>query len=268
MASKSAYATDHSESVLASHRWRTLKNSAEYVIPYLKPGLKVLDVGCGPGSITVDFARYIPDGAITGIEVEASPLEEGRKLADTEGIKNVQFEVGDAQNLAYEDNTFDLVHSHQVLQHLPDPVKALSEMRRVVKPGGIVAARTSSISSIYPESEGLKMFENILLRVSRDKGGNPHPGNHIHVWARQAGFDMNRITRSAGAWCFSTPEERAYWGGNNANRIQYSGFAKNALEGGYATKEQLAQIAAAWRDWMEEDDGWLGYLHGEIICRK
>jgi ubiquinone/menaquinone biosynthesis C-methylase UbiE len=269
MAAKNVYATDHAESVLSTHRWRRLDNSASYVVPYLKPGLKVLDVGCGPGSLTVDIAKHVsPDGNVIGIENQPGPLAEGRRLADAEGVNNVTLELGDAHNLAYEDETFDLVHAHQVLQHITNPVKALSEMRRVVKTGGIVACRESATATWYPDIEALMFQHELARRLSKDRGGNPHPGNHIHVWAREAGFSLDQIKRSAGTWCFSTPEERVYWGGTMAARAESSGFASNAIEGGYVTAVQLTTVATAWREWTDNEDAWFGFLHGEIICRK
>lgn len=268
MASKNVYATDHAESVLSTHRWRTLANSAAYVLPYLKPGLKILDVGCGPGSITVDLAKRVPDGQVIGVETEAGPLQEAQRFADAESATNVRFETGDILELKYEDETFDIVHVHQVLQHVGDPVKALMEMRRVVKVGGIVACRESAVATWYPESEGLTRANELMRRTATAKGGNPHPGNHIHVWAGQAGFAREQIACSTGSWCFRTPEERAYWGGGFARRMESSGFAKNAVDGGLATPEELADMAEAWRAWVREDDGWFSYLHGQIICQR
>jgi ubiquinone/menaquinone biosynthesis C-methylase UbiE len=146
MASKSAYTTDHAESVLSTHRWRTLSNSAQFILPHLKPGMKVLDVGCGPGSLTVDIAKHIqPGGHVTGIENVPDPLQEARKLAEQEGV-DVTFEVADAMHMPYADDQFDLVFAHQVLQHVAQPVKMLKEMRRVARAGsGIVACRESTV---------------------------------------------------------------------------------------------------------------------------
>ncbi|KAK3703247.1 hypothetical protein LTR37_014587 [Vermiconidia calcicola] len=223
---------------------------------------------CGPGSITVDLAKRVPNGHVTGIETESDPLKEGQRLADHEGVKNVTFEVGDAHKLSYEDNKFDMVHAHQVLQHVGDPVKVLTEMRRVVKPGGIVACRESAVPAWYPESKGIEMADELFRRMSRDRGGNPHPGSHIHMWAQQAGFERSQITCTTGSWCFSSPDERAYWGGSNAARAESSGLAKTAVGKGYATADDLTKMVNAWHDFVRDDNAWYAILHGEIICRK
>lgn len=261
----SIYTTDHASSVLQTHKWRTVANSAAYLIPYLKPGMTILDVGCGPGSISIDLARLVPDGHVTGIDV-ADPLIEARASASAVGITNVEFKVGDIHALDFPDASFDVVHAHQVLQHIVDPVQALREMRRVAKPGGIVAARESAAMTWSPESAGITAWRDLTERVSRAKGGNPHPGSGIHRWAREAGFEKSQITCSTGSWCFTSDEERAYWGGSMAERALSSGFAKVAVDGGYATMEELKDIAKAWLDFVDDDYAWFGLLHGEIVC--
>src|SRR2546429_784536 len=135
------YTHGHHESVLRSHRWRTAENSAAYLLAHLRPGMALLDVGCGPGTITVDLAARIAPGRVTAVEVSADALELARAEAERRGRSNIEFVVSDVHALDLPDDTFDVVHAHQVLQHVADPVAALREMRRVTRPGGIVAAR-------------------------------------------------------------------------------------------------------------------------------
>ncbi|KAF5014446.1 hypothetical protein F66182_14572, partial [Fusarium sp. NRRL 66182] len=126
-----AYTNDHSDSVIRTHSWRDATNSASYLLPHLQPHMSILDVGCGPGSITIDLARKVPLGQVIGIEYVSDPLDGARSLATTEGVSNVSFQIGDIHNLPFPENTFDVVHAHQVLQHIADPVQAFKEMRRV-----------------------------------------------------------------------------------------------------------------------------------------
>jgi ubiquinone/menaquinone biosynthesis C-methylase UbiE len=262
------YTTDHSASVLHTHGWRTATNSASYLIPHIKPDMAILDVGCGPGSITVDLARLVPQGHVTGVEYIADPLEHARSLASAQGITNISFQTGDIHSLDFPDNTFDIVHAHQVLQHVADPVRALSEMRRVAKPGGLVACRESASMTWYPPSEGIEAWWKLSRRVSHARGGNPEPGSYLHVWAEKAGFDKNKIAKSVGSWCFSSPEERAYWGGSMAGRASSSGFVKAAIEEGFATREEIDQMVEGWKVFVKDESGWYALLHGEIICTK
>ncbi|OGE56259.1 hypothetical protein PENARI_c003G11259 [Penicillium arizonense] len=139
------YTTDHSKSVLQTHSWRTAQNSAPHLIPHIQPTHKILDVGCGPGSISVSLAKLVPGGSVTGVEYVSDPLSGARALAQAEGVTNITFQEGDIHALPFEDGSFDIVHAHQVLQHIADPVLALREMRRVVKRGGIVSCRESAV---------------------------------------------------------------------------------------------------------------------------
>lgn len=262
------YTTDHSDSVLRTHGWRTATNSSAYLIPHLRPGMTVLDIGCGPGSITVDLARLVAPGQVTGVEYVPDPLEQARSLASSQGVTNVLFEVGDIHSLPFADDSFDVVHAHQVLQHIADPVQALREMRRVAKPGGLIACRESASMTWYPESEGIEAWYRLTERMGSAKGGNPHPGRYIHVWAEKAGFSRKQIKTSAGSWCFSSDEEREYWGGSIEERTRSSGFATMAVKDGFATIEELEQISKAWRKFRDDSDAWFGLLHGEIICYK
>ncbi|KAK3816545.1 MAG: hypothetical protein J3Q66DRAFT_370083 [Benniella sp.] len=118
--------------------------------------------------------------------------------------------------------------SHQVLRYVSDPIQALQELRRVVKPGGIVAVRESAETSWCPESPGLEAFWDQLSAIVRLKGGNPHPGKRLHVWAEEAGFERSEITCSADTWCFSTSEKREYWGESMDAVFSASAFASNA----------------------------------------
>src|SRR5271170_6662076 len=132
------YTHGHHESVLRSHTWRTAQNSASYLLPHIKPDMRILDVGCGPGTITADFAALVPQGQVIGLEYAPEVLKQAREFIDERELTNVQFAVGDIHALEYPNDSFDVVHAHQVLQHIPDPVQALKEMKRVTKPGGIV----------------------------------------------------------------------------------------------------------------------------------
>jgi ubiquinone/menaquinone biosynthesis C-methylase UbiE len=261
------YTHGHHESVLRSHRWRTATNSAGYLLPALRPGVDVLDVGCGPGTITADLAARVAPGRVTAVEVTPDALELARAQAAALGQHNIDFVVADAHDLHFADHTFDVVHAHQVLQHLADPVAALREMRRVARPGGIVAARDSDYAAFtwFPVVPELDEWLTLYQRVARANGGEPDAGRRLLSWARAAGF--TDVTASASTWCFATDQDRAWWGGMWADRILQSDMARQALDSGAATEDDLGRISAAWRRWASEPDGWFAILHGEILCR-
>ncbi|MEU2561234.1 methyltransferase domain-containing protein [Streptomyces longispororuber] len=261
------YTHGHHESVLRSHTWRTAANSAAYLLSSLRPGMRVLDIGCGPGTITADLAALVPGGHVMGVDRAPDVLDLARATAAERGVDNVEFAVGDVHALAYPDGSFDVVHAHQVLQHVGDPVRALREMRRVCAPGGVVAARDSDYAAMtwHPGSPGLDDWLDLYRQVARANGGEPDAGRALKSWALAAGF--TDVTAGAGTWCYSTPEERAWWAGLWADRTVASSYADRAVEGGHADAERLRAIAGAWREWGRAPDGWFAVLHGEILCR-
>ncbi|HEY7948985.1 MAG TPA: methyltransferase domain-containing protein [Acidimicrobiales bacterium] len=261
------YTHGHHESVLRSHRWRTAENSAAYLLDRLRPGLAVLDVGCGPGTITVDLARRVAPGPVVGVDSADEVIGLARATADEAAITNVSFTVGDTYALEFEDDSFDVVHAHQMLQHLSDPVAALAEMGRVCRPGGLIAARDGDYGGFtwYPDDPGLDAWLDLYGAVARRNGGEPDGGRRLVAWARAAGLTLQAATASA--WCFTEPADRHWWAELWADRMTQSDLGSRAVELGLATADQLGQMAAAWRRWAVQPDGWFAVLHGEILCR-
>jgi SAM-dependent methyltransferase len=259
------YTHGHHESVLRSHKWRTAENSAAYLLPHLAADAKVLDVGCGPGTITAGLADRVPRGHVTGIDAAQGIVDQAR--AEAGDRENLTFATGDVYALDYPDDSFDVVHAHQVLQHLSDPVRALREMRRVARPGGIVAARDGDYGGFtwYPEFPVLDEWRALYMAVARGNGGEPNGGRHLHVWAREAGFAD--ITCSSSNWTYATEADRSWWGSLWADRTVKSSYADAAIAGGYATAADLERIAGGWRAWAADPDGWFLVPNGEILCR-
>lgn len=261
------YTHGHHEAVLASHRWRTAENSAAYLLGHLAWGQRLLDVGSGPGTITADLARVVGPENVTAVEATQDAIELTRAECERQGLEGVTLLVGDVHDLTFEDDSFDVVHAHQVLQHVADPVRALSEMRRVCRPDGVVAARDADYAAFtwYPELPALDRWMELYQRAARDNGGEPDAGRRLLAWANAAGF--TRVDPSAGLWCFATAEDRAYWGGMWATRILAGSFPDQLLSSGCATPDELAAISEAWRGWAEDPDAWFIVPHGELLAR-
>ncbi|KAF4592171.1 Methyltransferase type 11 [Ophiocordyceps camponoti-floridani] len=264
------YTHGHHESVLRSHTWRTAANSAAYLLPHLRQDMRILDVGCGPGTITVDLAGYVPSGHVTGLDRAGRVLDKARALAAERGLTNVDFAEGDANGLEYADGSFDVVVCHQVLQHVRDPVGVLGEMRRVAKTGGLVAARESDYGTMvwHPPVQGMDSWLALYRDVARHNGGEPDAGRMIHAWARRAGFSPDDIASSSSTWCYTSAGDVAWWSGLWAERTVESDFAKAAVGAGLATEAGLQETSEVWRRWGAEEDAWFSFLHGEIVCRK
>ncbi len=263
---RDVYSHGHHESVLRSHRWRTAENSAGYLLPYLRPADRVLDIGTGPGTITVGLAGLVPDGAVTGIDNADAAVASTRQLAAEQGLPNLTAEAGDVYALGYADGAFDVVHAHQVLQHLSDPVAALREMARVCRAGGLVAVRDADYAAMtwYPSHPGLDRWLALYQEVARANRAEPDAGRRLGSWVRQAGLRL--VSSEASAWCFSRAEDVAWWSQTWAERLRASAFAAQAQHRGLSTAAELAELSAAWHAWAAHPDAWFAVLHGEVLA--
>jgi SAM-dependent methyltransferase len=263
-----AYTHGHHESVLRSHRWRTAENSAAYVLPHLAPGMSILDVGSGPGTITADLAARVAPGRVTAVEITDEALDLTRAEVVARGQSNVDFLVADVLALDLPDARYDVVHAHQVLQHLADPVQALREMRRVCRPGGVVAARDGDYAAFawYPRLPELDDWLALYRTATRANGGQPDAGRYLLSWAHAAGFAD--VTATASTWCFAAPRDSRWWGGMWADRILHSDLARQLVATGGASEADLSRVSAGWRRWAADPDAWFAVLNGEILCRS
>jgi ubiquinone/menaquinone biosynthesis C-methylase UbiE len=253
--------------VTDSYRWRNADNSAAYALHEMLPGRSLLDVGCGPGSITVDLARRVAPGPVTAVDASVEAVDLARAAAQEAGADNVEFLVSDVHGLDLPEGAFDVVHAHQVLQHVADPVRALAEMRRVARPGGVVAACDSDYSGMYwyPRLPELEEWMDLYQRIARRNGGEPDAGRHMVAWAREAGF--TDVTYVAEVWSHSAPDRRVWWGGMWARRILESDMGRQAVEEGYASRQDLERISAGWKAWSRDPDGVFVVPRGAVLCR-
>ena len=262
------YTHGHHDSVLRSHRWRTAENSAAHLLAHLRPGMRLLDVGCGPGTITLDLARRLAPGEVVGLDAAAEVVDEAAEAALRDGTSNVSFVVGDVYALEHPDASFDVVHAHQVLQHLTDPVAALTEMRRVLRPGGLLAVRDSDYGAFtwFPLDPRLDRWLELYHQVTIRNRAQADAGRYLRSWVRAAGFVDDVVSSST--WTFVDDDDRRWWGDLWADRAVASSFADQALEYELSTPEELGDISSAWRDWAASDDGLIVLVHGEVVARR
>jgi len=261
------YTHGHHESVLRSHEWRTAENSAGYLLDRLEPGMDLLDVGCGPGTITIDLAARVAPGGVLGIDRAAEVIAQADDLVRSRGVENVRFATGDVYELDLDEDSFDVVHAHQVLQHLQDPIAALRELRRVLRPGGTLAVRDGDYAGFVwaPRDPMLDRWNELYHAVTARNGAEADAGRFLLGWVQQAGF--TEIEAGSSTWTFAAPDRRAWWGSLWADRVELSGFAQQALDYGLSDAPELAAIAAAWRHWAEQPDGYFAVLNAEILAR-
>jgi SAM-dependent methyltransferase len=262
-----SYTHGHHESVLRSHTWRTAENSAAYLLPHLRAGQTLLDVGCGPGTITADLALLVAPGEVVGLDAAADVVAQAHEHARGLGLPNVRFEVGDLYDLPYPDGAFDVIHLHQVLQHLADPTGALVALRRVLAAGGVLAARDSDYSAFTwsPSDPLLDRWLTVYFAVTERNGHDAAIGPRLLAHARAAGF--SDVTVSSSTWTFADPESRTWWGGLWADRVRYSRMAEQAVAYGFSDAGELDEIAAAFQRWAASPDAVWVVPHVEILAQ-
>lgn len=268
MAASHVYTHGHHASVLESHRNRTITNSAAYARQYFRPGIRVLDIGSGPGTITAEIAQLISPGEVVALEINEEAAALTRSELRRTGVTNARVVTGDVHNLDFPAESFEMVHAHQVLQHVANPVAALHEMGRVCLTGGVIAARDSDYGRFdwAPRIPALDKWLILYQEAARANGGEPDAGRYLNQWAHEAGFV--EVTATESAWEYTTPQQCAWWGGMWAKRILESELAHQLLREGRASLAELKEISAAWRQWAAEPGAWYVVNHNEILIHK
>jgi ubiquinone/menaquinone biosynthesis C-methylase UbiE len=191
------YTPGYSAPVLSFMAQRTAETHGGFFLPQLMPGWRVLDAGCGPGTITLGLARRVAPGLVTGIDVEDSQSSNARQEAEREGI-NVEFQKGSVYELPFQDGSFDAVFSHALLEHLSDPGAALAEFRRILKPGGLIGLRAGDMGGILIDaaSDGPAQGLAAYLANREKNSGDPNVGRKLGRLLRKAGFAVQQMTAS------------------------------------------------------------------------
>lgn len=257
------YKHGYDDYVSRTHAWRTAKNCSAYMLSVIKPTDKILDVGCGPGTITYDLGTYVTQGSVIGVEPTKEIVEEASSKGAENGINNVKFEVASVYRLPYEDDTFDIVHSHQVIIHLKDRVNALKEMKRVTKPNGFVCCRDGDVESlvVYPAKYQDKMKE-FFTNTGLSEHTSTVCGRKLRELALEAGFKPDNINSTASNWCFANDDTREWFAKMYCERLEHS---KHGREYNEITKNEIIECL---KEWSADRRGWLTMIHGEIVCQK
>ncbi|MEZ4681300.1 MAG: methyltransferase domain-containing protein [Caldilineaceae bacterium] len=250
------------------HTGRTVDKQASWFLPYLKPGMTLLDCGCATGSITVGFADVVAPSQVIGVDISEAEIERARKRATEAAIKNVRFEVGNIYQLDFPDQSFDAIFSHNVLEHVGEPSRAIKEMHRVLKPGGIIGVRDVDLGGrIYAPTDALMerfwvVYESDWVGVN----GHPRIGHQLGGLLIEAGF--TEVKASASYEVYSDPETRGGIAEVIVSRLSETDFVERAIERQFTNADELEAMKAAWQTWQERPDGFLAASHCEAVGRK
>ncbi len=262
------YTMGFSEEFLQSLRRYTAEASAAYLLPQLRPGLRILDFGCGPGTISVGLAKAVAPGELHGVDMEESQIELARAVAKAGGQDNATFHVGDVTDLPFEDGFFDVAHCHNVLMHVPDTSAVLAEVKRVLKPGGIIGCREmiSASSFTHPDfgvvRKAWDMFEDLLAADD----GHPQMGREMKDHIVNAGFDNIRVTATFDI--YSTPADIVFIHGLADMWFLSPEITEAAIKYGAATEELCNAIRVAYDKWKDHPGAVCGVAFGEAVANK
>lgn len=245
---------------------RTAANDARFLLPHLRQGMRLLDCGCGQGSITVDFAEIIAPGEVIGIDLEPKQIEAAGALAIERNVTNVHFEAGNVYALPFSDASFDVVFANTVLEHLSDPLSALKEMRRILKPGGIIGVRDPNYTTMIfePATPLLQEAMALLHRVFQRNGGQLSYARHLRQLLLEAGclrtegsasvtYAGNQQTTSSLFTVLLNPQ------------FQDASFVKTAIGEGWADHAQLQAMLAEMQAWAKRSDAFFALMMCEAV---
>jgi ubiquinone/menaquinone biosynthesis C-methylase UbiE len=242
--------------VEASFATRTAAVEAAFFLPYLRPGMALLDCGSGPGSITCDLAEVVAPGEVVGLDIQPPQVEQACTLASERGLTNARFEVGSVYALPFADNSFDAVFAHMLLMHLRDPLAALRELQRVLKPGGVagIADIDVGIECYSPALPFVEAMQTLSRRWWEHNGVITSYARHQRWFLAEAGFARSVATAEFvfhGAGTLAKTRERA---AHDAARLRGPEFQATVIGQGWATAAELDAMCAELLAWGERPD--------------
>jgi SAM-dependent methyltransferase len=266
---KPTYSVGYDDATIEFFRARRGATHAGFLLPQLRSGQRLLDGGCGPGTITLDLAELVAPGMTMGVDVEPGLVALARREALARGASSTRFAAADLCSLPLADGAFDAVFLHGVLEHLPDPVAALAEARRVLARGGVLGARHADFGGFLlepaaaPLTEFVPLFRALMLR----NGGDPEAGRHQPRWLRTAGFARVHVSASYDCWT-RTPEDTERSARFLAQLVGHSDFARQAREAGLAGADTLGRMSRAFEAWGRDPCAFAAEAWGEALAWK
>lgn len=267
--SQNPYGIGYREETTTRLFMRGADTHARFFLPYLKPGFNLLDAGCGPGVITSDLARIVDPGEVVGVDVEKTQVEKAESHAVEQGVGNVRFQTASIYDLPFPDEKFDAVFSHAVMEHLDNPDKAIIELKRVLKSGGVLGIRCGDMGAfmVSPDDPVLNRMFELWEKVYWHHGRDPRFGRNLLAALRKAGFSDIESSSSSDMWTGSQESKLAHVE-VVATICEDSWFAEQAVELGFANRNALDQIAAAWRSLVDDPNAFVSEARGEAVAWK
>jgi SAM-dependent methyltransferase len=247
---------------------RTAERQAAFILPYLRAGMSVLDIGCGPGSISLGLAQAVAPGHVTGIDHDAVHIEAARALAAERGVTNATFQVGNVLLLPFEDGTFVAVFENNVFTHLSqDAVRAAVEAYRVLKPGGFLAARDVDAEAVVwgHRTDPIKELDRLFVAWHHSRGSDITLGKRLPAILREAGF--GGTIKSVSADTKGDPEATRSHAEITLSLLD-GPFGRDIVDKDWADRRTVERLKESIREWGEHPDAFFANVHVEVIGWK
>lgn len=266
---KERYTVGYGQEMTDFFKDRRAKTHAAFFLPHLRGGMRLLDCGCGPGTITTDLAEIVSPAEAVGIDVEQTQITSARAYAEKRGIHNIRFQVASIYELPFPDGSFDAVFMHGVVEHLKEPGSALKEVHRVLAPGGIAGLRHGDWSGFLfaPEIPLLTRFFEIFVKLIVHNGGDPKSGRNQFAPLHAAGFGRFEASASHDCWT-SSPAVTRSTARFLAGYCKNPDFIQQAVTLGLADHETLDEMSAAFMEWAEQPGAFAAEAWGEAVAWK
>jgi len=234
----------------ASMAARTLESHAAFVLPWLRPGMDVLDLGCGPGTITLGLAEAVLPGRVTGIDTAPGAIETAQRLAAGLERVNATFRTANAYELPFGDHSFDLVFSHALFEHLSRPLEVMNEIGRVLRPGGLAALCSMDWNQtlIAPDSPSIGFALEAHRSLIERNGGCSEAGSWLAPWSLDAGLEILESDTRYEMHDHSTNVAESF-----ARQLEHAGIGRHA---------------ESWRKWSRQEGATFAQAWGHVIARK
>lgn len=230
---------------------RSAADYADFLLPHLTPGSHVLDVGCGLGTITAGLAKLA--GYVLGVDLDEAEFADARSYARQHNIGNLEFRAGSVYALNIPADTFDACLCHSVLEAIDRPLDALQEIKRVLKPGGVLGVACVEYGGLIlagPNEPLLRRFYAIREQLWQlDAGSDPYRGRALRGLLHAAGFE--RVAATTKSFCHGTDAAVKSFGLGRAADCRDEWYARAAQKYGLATGDDLASMEQAWIAWSE-----------------
>lgn len=244
-----SYTPGYSENAVRFMQRRSLKSHGAFILPYLRDRQTILDLGCGPGTITVDIARLNQNGRVVAVDRESSQIEAAKTLAAARGIENIEFQIHDVTQIAPVEGSFDLIFSHALFEHLSEPITILREIRPRLSREGVIALRCPDWGGmiLHPDTGLIQAVVRRYEEIQQSYGGDTRAGRKLHAWLSKAGYSVQQVS----ATCEVYPSSREI--------ARYL-----ALQ---LTREGEAQHASNLLNWASHPESLFSQLWFEVIAK-